>query len=384
MKNIVIIGAGIGGLTTAIALKQKGFQVSIYEQASEIKPVGAGILLANNAMQVYEKLGLRQEIEEAGNIISSLNITKKDLSPISKMSMTGFEEKYGVRNVAIHRGLLQQFLASRLADHECYLNKKLTAITEKDGRYILDFTDGSSTTAELVIGADGIHSSVRHLWFGNGTIRNAQQLCWRGMTEYALPFSFQHELNEAWGKGDRFGIVPISRHKVYWFAVKKYKGKEPRWDTHDIGSHFSTYHPLIGKLISLTPADSIHVTGISDLRPLASWVREGVCLLGDAAHATTPNMGQGACQAIEDAYVLAESLDQYPTHPEALAHYQRLRIAKAHDIVAKSRILGKIAHLQNPILTAIRNFLLKATPPSVSIKQSDKIFQLAECKKKGA
>ncbi|MDH5610501.1 MAG: FAD-dependent oxidoreductase, partial [Cyclobacteriaceae bacterium] len=87
MKNIVIIGAGIGGLTTAIALKQKGFQVSIYEQASEIKPVGAGILLANNAMQVYEKLGLRQEIEEAGNIISSLNITKKDLSPISKMSM---------------------------------------------------------------------------------------------------------------------------------------------------------------------------------------------------------------------------------------------------------------------------------------------------------
>ena len=109
-----IIGAGIGGLTLAIALKQKGFDIKLYEQSKEIKPIGAGIILANNAMQIYDKLGLRKEIEEKGHVISSMNITKTDLQPISEIDLKYFEDKYQVKNIAIHRGVLQKILVDKL------------------------------------------------------------------------------------------------------------------------------------------------------------------------------------------------------------------------------------------------------------------------------
>jgi len=375
--NIDIIGAGIGGLSTAIALEQKGIKTRIFEQAEQIKEVGAGIILANNAMQVYEKLGLRKIIEENGNPISSMNITKSNLKPLSKIDLSHFEQKHNTKNVAIHRGKLQQILINKLISTEINLDHKLTSIVKNENAYDLNFENGNQIKSSTVLGADGLNSIVRQNLFPNNSIRNANQICWRGITEYELPIKFRNELNEAWGKSERFGFVQIAQNKVYWYALKSFKKNKNEFSIHDLEQYFSDYNSVIKDIIKSTRKGQINTAEISDLKPTNIWYKENVCLIGDSAHATTPNMGQGACQAIEDAYVLSECLSKYGT-TKAFSEYQNLRLPKAHQVVNGSWLVGKMAHLSNPILIGLRNQMLRLTPSSVNRKQNEQIFQLAK------
>ena len=371
--NIDIIGAGIGGLTTAIALEQKGVKTRIFEQAEQIKEVGAGIILANNAMQVYEKLGLRKIIEENGNPISSMNITKSNLKPLSKIDLSYFEQK----NIAIHRGKLQQILIDKLKLTEINLDHKLTSIVKNKNVCDLSFENGNQIQSTTVLGADGLNSVVRQELFPKNNIRNANQICWRGITEYKLPIKFRNELNEAWGKSERFGFVQISENKVYWYALKSFRKNKNEFLINNLHQYFSGYNSVIKGIINSTKREQINTAEISDLKPTTIWHKGNVCLIGDAAHATTPNMGQGACQAIEDAYVLSECLNKYEI-AKAFSEYQKLRLPKAHQIVKASWIIGKMAHLKNPILIGLRNQMLRLTPSSVNRKQNEQIFQLAK------
>ncbi|MGB1204803.1 MAG: FAD-dependent monooxygenase [Chitinophagales bacterium] len=379
--NIDIIGAGIGGLTTAIALEQKGIKTRIFEQAEQIKEVGAGIILANNAMQVYEKLGLRKIIEENGNSISSMNITKPNLKPLSKFDLSYFEQKHNAKNIAIHRGRLQQILIDKLKSTEIKLNNKLTSIVKSENGYDLNFENGKQIQSSIIIGADGLNSVVRQKLFPNNSIRNANQICWRGVTKYELPIKFRNELNEAWGKSERFGFVQIAENKVYWYALKSFKKNKNEFSINDLHQYFNSYNSVIKDIINSTKKEQIFSAEISDLKPTNIWHKENVCLIGDSAHATTPNMGQGACQAIEDAFVLSECLDKYEIY-QAFTKYQELRLPKAHQVVKASWLLGKMAHLSNPILVGLRNQILRLTPSFVNRKQNEQIFQLNTIKEK--
>ena len=373
--SIDIIGAGIGGLTTAIALEQKGIKTRIFEQAETIKIVGAGIILASNAMQVYEKLGLRKTIEENGNPVSSLNITNANLKPISEIDLTYFEQKHKVKNIAIHKGTLQKILIDKLKTTEIHLGHKLTKIDPCKAGYSLHFENGKSIQSSTVIGADGLNSIVRKNLFSKTTIRNAKQICWRGVTTFNLPMNYRNELNEAWGKAERFGFVRIAKNKVYWYALKSFEEKQEKLSIDDIGLFFKNYNSLVKELIASTKKEHIHTAPISDLKPTRVWYKENVCLIGDAAHATTPNMGQGACQAIEDAFVLSECLNKYNIIT-AFEEYQKLRIQKAHLIVKKSWYIGKIAHIKSPFLVALRNLILRLTPSKINQKQNEQVFKL--------
>ncbi|SNZ00021.1 FAD-dependent monooxygenase [Flagellimonas pacifica] len=373
--TIDIIGAGIGGLTTAIALEKKGLKVRVFEQSPELKPIGAGIILANNAMQVYSKLELKEVIEQSGNAISSINITNANLKPISKVDLAYFEQKHKVQNIAIHRGKLQQVLADQLRSTKIYLNHKLTDIIQNNGQYQL-FFDGKEVSSQVVIGADGLNSVVRQKLFAGNSTRNANQLCWRGIANFDLPKTYTNELNEAWGKADRFGFVQIAPKKVYWYALKTKKASMNEFDNAKIGTYFSNYTPLVKDIIAATQQDQIHTSDIIDLKPTAIWHKDNVCLLGDAAHAATPNMGQGACQAIEDAYVLSECLANGLPN-QAFQKFQKVRMNKAHQVVKTSWRLGKLAHLSNPFLIAFRNFAMKMAPKAVNRKQTEQLFTLA-------
>ncbi len=375
--NIDIIGAGIGGLTTAIALEQKGIKTRIFEQAEQIKEVGAGIILANNAMQVYEKLGLRKIIEENGNPISSMNITKSNLKPLSKIDLTFFEQKHNTKNIAIHRGKLQQILIDKLKSTEINLNNKLTSIVKSENGYDLNFENGKLIQSSTVLGADGLNSVVRQKLFPNNSIRNANQICWRGVTKYELPEKFRNELNEAWGKSERFGFVQIAENKVYWYALKSFKKNKNEFSINNLHQYFCSYNSIVKDIINSTKKEQINTTEISDLKPTNIWHKENVCLIGDSAHATTPNIGQGACQAIEDAYLLSECLDKNKIG-QAFTEYQKLRLPKAHQVVKTSWFVGKMAHISNPILIGLRNQILRLTPSSVNKKQNEQIFQLAK------
>jgi|TARA_B110000037_G_scaffold8373_1_gene9007 2-polyprenyl-6-methoxyphenol hydroxylase-like FAD-dependent oxidoreductase len=373
--SIDIIGAGIGGLTLALALEQKGIKYRVYEEANEIKPVGAGIILANNAMQVYEKLGLKNEIEELGCRMQHMKITNTNLNAASSVDLSLYEKKYGVKNIAIHRGELQKLLLKKIDPKKIHLNKKLESLEKKEP-FLLNFSDATQVKSDIVIGADGINSIVRNSFFSNSKIRKAEQVCWRGVTKIETPKEFKNDLNEAWGGNERFGFIEISENKVYWYALKTIDKSINEYTKDDLDLYFKKFHPFVKNLINATPKSQIHTAAITDLKPISNWSGSNFCLIGDAAHAMSPNMGQGACQAIEDSYVLSECLNKYTTE-KAFLKYQELRIEKATGLVNLSWRLGKMAHITNPFLIKIIRLIFRLTPSYFQRLQLDKIYKLA-------
>jgi len=373
--TIDIVGAGIGGLTAAIALQQKGIHVRVYEQALELKPIGAGIILANNAMQVYDKLGIKNTIERQGVPVSSIKITSRLLAPWSIIDLKSFETKYSCRNIAIHRAQLQNILIRNLKPNTLNLGYTLSEIQPGEQEHILRFGNQMEINAQVTIGADGLNSVVRNHLFPDTKIRSALQVCWRGIAQRPLPSNHKHELNEAWGAGNRFGFVPIDTERVYWYALSSFNVSPDEYSVENLSEYFADYHETIRNLIEATPSESVHTAIIEDLHPIKDWFKGSVGLLGDAAHATTPNMGQGAGQAIEDAYVLSELLAKYPQE-KAFSRYQHLRMPKVKRVVHTSWRMGQVAHWKNPLARGIRNTLIKITPNDVRRRSLERVFEL--------
>jgi 2-polyprenyl-6-methoxyphenol hydroxylase-like FAD-dependent oxidoreductase len=324
-------------------------------------------------MQVFKKLGIHDKIEKLGNKISYMKITDTQLNPISTADLTPYETKYGVHNIAIHRGELQKILIDAIGSENINVSKRLSKIEKKEV-FQLTFDDNSTFETKFVIGADGIKSTVREQLFKQSTIRNAKQICWRGICEIDLPQKYHNELNEAWGKGKRFGFVKISSKKVYWYALAN--TKKIKIETVNLEELFEDFHSDILNIIAATPKTTIRTSEITDLKPIHKWQDKKVCLVGDAAHATTPNLGQGACQAIEDAYVLGKLLDSGISLENTFHHYEKLRRKKAHTIVKTSWVVGKIAHIENDFGIWLRNMMLKKLSKSSNKKQMNRIFEL--------
>lgn len=370
-EPITIIGAGIGGLTTALVLKNKGFMVTVYESAPEIHPVGAGIIMASNAMQIFQKLGLRQEIEWAGHQINSLKIANEMLQPISILDLSPYKDRYGVCNVAIHRADLQEILAEAVGKEDLRLAKRLIKIEEKE-MFTLTFEDNTQLENKIVIGADGIHSIIRKQLFEPSEIRHLGQICWRGVLETGLAEKYPHQAIETWGKGKRFGFVKISHNQLYWFAVLN-SGLDTGAGLAEL---FKEFHPDILEMVTRTSAEDIFESNIIDLRPISKWHRGNLCLLGDAAHATTPNLGQGACQAVEDAFALGQILSSGKSVENAFADYEKVRIKKARYIVNTSYTLGRVAHIENSFFIWLRNRLMGVLSKAASAKQLNRVFDV--------
>lgn len=370
MNSISIIGAGIGGLTLGNVLKQNQYDFTIYESAPEIKPVGAGIMMAVNAMQVFDHLGLKEKIEKAGNKIHRIVIANKSLQTISRTEILELETQYNSCNVAIHRAELQKILAENLSPDSIQLNHSLQKI-RKEENYILDFDNGNQIESKIVFGADGIKSPIRNQILKTGTIRNSGQKCWRGLVDFDLPEKHHQEAFEMWGKGKRFGFVKISDRKVYWYACINEKSFGRYLQIEDI---FYDFDPLVLKIIGTTRHENIICNSISDLAPIPKWYSENLCLIGDAAHATTPNMGQGACQAIEDAYIIGKLLEKKQDFNAVFEAFQNIRRKKVDYIVNTSRTIGKISQWEKG--NSIRNFLMGLIPESMNQKMAKKIIEL--------
>ena len=370
MNTISIVGAGIGGLTLGNVLKQHQHDFTIYESAPEIKPVGAGIMMAVNAMQVFDRLGLKEKIEKAGNKVHRIIIADESMRPISKTEILKLETQYNSCNVAIHRAELQKILAENLNPDSIQLNHSLQKI-RKEENYILDFENGNQIESTIVFGADGIKSPIRNQIMKTGVIRNSGQKCWRGLVDFDLPEKHHQEAFEMWGKGKRFGFVKISDKKVYWYACVNEKSFESYREITDI---FKDFDSLALKIIEATANDNIICNTISDLTSIPQWHSENLCLIGDAAHATTPNMGQGACQAIEDAYIIGKLLDNHQDFKTVFEKFQSIRRKKVDYIVNTSRSIGKVSQWEKG--NSLRNFLMRLIPESIHQKMAKKIIEL--------
>lgn len=381
MKKFTIVGGGIGGLTLAIALLRKGFDVTIYESATEIKPLGAGIVLAANAIKAYQAIGLAEDILEAGSQVKLLQIKNERGSIISEVDAEKFSAHYGINNFTIHRADLHRVLLNHIPAGVLQKGKTcVDFIQEKDG-VVLRFSDGTTTHTSYVIACDGIHSPIRKKLLPKSLPRFAGYTCWRAViNEY--PEGFDPSVNsETWGTRGRFGLVPLNNKSIYWFAcINTSRVNDPvmrGFQQTDLLNYFQKFHDPIPEVIRKTKAEQLIWNDILDLKPLKQFAFNNIVLLGDAAHATTPNMGQGACMAIEDAVILANCIESDKSVENAFRQYERKRIGRTTQIINTSRRIGQIAQWENKFLTGLRNAALKATPQSVTEKQMRFVYDIS-------
>lgn len=372
--KVIIIGSGAGGLTTALAMQQAGIEATVYEQAPEPRAAGAGLTLWANAVRVLRDLGVQDGISTDGIEVAGA-IRRWDGLALSQMDAREIQRRYGAPSVAMHRIDLMHALLKQLENPVQY-GKRLLRYEQTPDAICAVFDDGTSAEADVLVGADGIHSIVR------GQMHPDSKPVYRGYPAWRAVLEFDHaqvgdRWGETWGRGARFGIVPLSRERIYWFATENRPANTPPANHKArLREVFGKWHDPIPALIQATPDDALLYNDIADLETLPNWVDGRAVLLGDAAHATTPNMGQGACQAIEDGQVLAQKLQRHPSIAAALDAFQQERLPHTHKVVTQSRTIGRVGQLENPLLVALRNTAVRAMPAQISLNQFD--FALRE------
>lgn len=356
----VIVGAGIGGLATAIALRRTGWDVTVLERAPELEPLGAGITLWPNALRALDALGVDVERVSvpAGEGAGLRN-------PAGKV-VAGSE---GVELRALHRGDLQNALLAAIpAD---------TVRTDCPVGKVLDdsvITGDEAISADVIVAADGINSTVRaQLWPG-AKPEYRGYTAWRGVTaRHTITLTEPGDAGETWGKGLRFGIVPLPDGGVYWYAAANAPQNERFPDEHaEVVRRFGSWHDPIPAILSATVPGAVLHHDIFDLPPLSTYVKGRVALLGDAAHAMTPDLGQGGCQALEDAVVLAGSLAEAAEVGAGLAKYDAERRPRTQSIAKLARQIGKFAQADG-VLGSLRMGAMRLIPERVTARQIEQV-----------
>ena len=361
----ILIGGGIGGLTAAIALRRAGIDAEVYERSPVLKEVGAGISLWPNATKALTLLGLGEELLSISFRNKEFGIRKWNGASISTTPTAELESRFGGGVLIVHRAELLEILARSFGSEHFHLGHTLSSIEEDAGGVTASFTNGETAHGDVLIGADGLSSQTR-TWLGHQEKpRYSGYTAWRSIAEFE---SSGITPAETWGRGSRFGIFPMGKNRVYWYATANTPegetGEESPQST--LLSYFKGWHSPIEDLIRAS-GTAILRNDIFDRDPLPHWGRGRITLLGDAAHPMTPDLGQGACQAIEDAMELANSLAAATTVTAGLQRYEARRIARTKTIVLGSRRMGKIAQARSPMLCGLRDVAFKLTPRSVSL-----------------
>lgn len=370
-KRVAIAGAGIGGLTAAVALKQAGHEVRVYERAPALDVVGAGIAIQVNALRALRCVGLDQRVIEAGVPITRLEIRSASGRLLSAAPLEALARECGYPNVALHRARLQAVLLEAFGHDGLTLGRAAVAYAQDAAGARLTLEGGEEVEADLVIGADGVHSALRAQMRPNDApMRYAGYTAWRGLAAAADRVEPAYSC-ESWGRGLRFGYAPIGTGLVYWFAVANAPAGEadPQGHREAVLRRFERFHDPVPALVAATDERSILKTDLYDRDPVDAWSDGRIVLLGDAIHPMTPNLGQGGGQAIEDAIVLARALNREDQVELAIADYQQRRSARVWSLVAASRRIGEVGQLENPILVALRDAVIRVTPQSALLRQ---------------
>jgi 2-polyprenyl-6-methoxyphenol hydroxylase-like FAD-dependent oxidoreductase len=373
--KIAIIGGGIGGLTAAVALARKGLAAEIYEQAPVLEEVGAGIGLWPNAMTALESIGLSGKVEQLAVTVTRQGLRRSDGTWLMCFPADLMEKRWGAGFVVVHRAELQQLLAAEFGSSAVHLGARCTGVEDGNGAVTARFADGREVRADVLIGADGVHSAVRTALFGPAPLGYRGYVTVRGITaQGSVPLPADG--TETWGRGARFGLGPTSGQRIIWYATWNAAagGKDDGDTAARLRELFGGWHDPIPAVIEATPETTLIRNDIYDRRPTRTWSRGRAALIGDAIHPMTPDLAQGACQAIVDATTLATCLAASRDSRAALREYQQRRWRNAALTTLMARTMGAMGQWEGRIPCTARNTLTRAIPLSLQLRQFDLVL----------
>jgi 2-polyprenyl-6-methoxyphenol hydroxylase-like FAD-dependent oxidoreductase len=352
MMRAIIVGGGIAGLASALALTPRGWHVEVLERAPEFTEVGAGLSLWPNALRALDALGVGEPVRGRAALEGAAGIQDAAGTWLSRADTAELDRRYGP-TAMIHRADLLALLRAAVPDEALRPGTTVSAV-RPDGT-VLHY--GGESRADLVVGADGMRSVTRRsVWPEAPAPRYAGYTSWRMVTP-PVPVT---ETSESWGRGERFGYAPLQDGRIYCYAT----ANAPEGASDDglagLVRRFGGWHDPIPALLDATDPGAVLHHDLYELRPLEAYTSGRVVLTGDAAHAMTPNLGQGACQALEDAVVLGDVL----AGGDGLAAYDRQRRSRTQMITRRSRRVGAAAQWASPAAVTLRNTALRLLPSS--------------------
>jgi len=361
IEHILIVGGGIAGLTLAAGLRRLGWTPTIVEQASQFGAVGAGIVLNANAMAMLDRLGLADAVREAGRVLRVGEVTDARGRRLSRLNFDQLTAELGP-TIAIHRAALHEVLLSGCHDLQLSSGTTVEHLADRGDAVEVKLSNGTAAEFDWVVGADGLRSRTRGQVFGETEPVYSGYTCWRFVVDCPAGLDRTQEM---WGRGLRFGLVPLAEDRVYCYTCANMpadtedpeEGRVERFRARFKG--FGGFAPAALEQIT-KPEQLIH-NDLADL-PKHPWFNSRVLLIGDAGHATTPNMGQGAGMAIEDAGVLCEMLSGGDSWADVIPAFAARREPRVRFIVDQSRRIGRVGQIENAMLASLRNWLMWATP----------------------
>ena len=374
--RVAIVGGGIGGLTTAVALARAGIGADVYEQAPELAEVGAGMGLWPNAMRAFGTLGLAEAVLSLAGGPIGLGLRRPDGRWQMRRSADEVQARWGAAFACVHRAELHALLVNSLDHATIHLGARCTGFDQHDGGVRVHFDGAPDVQADVLVGADGVHSVVRSALSSPARLRYRGYTNWRGTTRPGS-VALVSEGMDTWGRGGHFGLQPTSGERILWYAgLNAGEGETDGEHTRDrLLAAFGDWHEPIAAVIDATPQANLIRNDIYDAWPSRTWTRGPVALVGDAIHPMTPDLGQGACQAIVDATTLAACLAETSDVPRALAAYQGRRRRTAAIATLFSRHWGGAAQWDGRFKCALRDTAMRTMPLSLQLRQLDLVIE---------
>jgi 2-polyprenyl-6-methoxyphenol hydroxylase-like FAD-dependent oxidoreductase len=367
----IVAGAGIGGLAAAIGLLRGGWDVTVLERARELGEVGAGWSFAPNALRAADALGVGEEFR-ACSVPTEAGAAMRLPDGAHLMR---FQPDADPPLLANHRADLQHVLARHVPPGRIRTGAEVTGVRQDGDAVTVACRDGGEMRADLLVGADGIHSTVRRCLWPDAPAPVFQRiLCWRGVTEPGAVRSVRGF--QTWGRGARFGAHPLIGERVFWFLTVRQEEPGLRFDD-DLGEvaiRTRGWHDPIPALLAATPPEAVLCHDIYDLDPLPSYAKGRTVLLGDAAHAMTPFLAQGACQALEDAVVLAAETAGTGSVPEALDRYDRARRPRARRVQRMARTDPKLSLSTSPAAYRLMTAMTRLASSGMARRKSARLW----------
>ncbi|MEP0914523.1 FAD-dependent urate hydroxylase HpxO [Leptolyngbya sp. GB1-A1] len=353
--KIVIIGAGIGGLTAGVALSRAGFEVEIYDRVRELRPAGAAISVWSNGVKVLNSLGLGQPMAQIGGLMERMEYRTQNGDLLNAIDLAPLVQTVGQRPYPVARTDLQTMLLNAFPG-EVKLNARCVGVEETETGVTAVFEDGHRATGDLVIAADGVRSVLREFVLGHSVEPiYGGYVNWNGL----VPISADLAPSDTWaiyvGDFKRASMMPVAGNRFYFFfdvPMPKEKTSELGEIRSDLSQFFLGWADPVQRLIERLNPETTNRVLIHDVGPIDRMVRGRVALLGDSAHATCPDLGQGGCQAMEDAYVLTQFLlTTNLSVQDALHRYEADRHPRTCAIVQKARKRAEQIHGKDPDIT---------------------------------